>query len=736
MAPLSPRLIFAFFLAINALLWSKSRYAVPDSSLFRDDHSLVRRISSELLYRREIEAEQILRLDENVAGVTFLAFGNGSPDVFSTFSAMRANSGSLAIGELIGAASFIVSCVVGSMCITKEFQVERRSFLRDVGFFTVAVSVLLAILWDSTIQRWEAGLLVALYVTYVFVVVMGAWWDRRQERKRINGSRVVSGDDPVPVPYSDADDESTIAINISSASPTLPHTPVPSRPRIDTNVSSRSNFREGSSRSRSRTPSPSPHAQLPSFSLVGALEFAQVVGSLRREAAAPSLSMFDSPVTPYAGGHYHSGPGSRHRTPRTSLTSRDDPWDIAEAVALDNRPRSRQSSPMLSPNTSEEPRSLFNSQSSDYFSRSPPVALSPIPSSAAIPSIIRTSASPTSSEVGEDSDDELFTPRTKRQRIRHVIRQICYALFPTLHHFKTQSILNQAAGILAAPAVLLLTLTLPVVVTPYKASAATREKIHQFGEGRLIEFEEEGEARALIAEEVVLEDLHLMKFNKWLMAVQCALAPLFCVAVLLNSSHRLVTYLLAAALGGCTAGILVLAFADQGDHPTARFARCCMGFLVAMVWIMAIADEIVMVLETFGFIFGLSDALIGLTLFAIGNSLADLVANMTVARFAPIMGFSACFGGPMLNILLGVGVSGSYITSQTSTPYKLHFSTTLLVSCIGLLFLLVATLIYVPFHDYYLTRRWGILLVTLYAILMTTNVIVELKSEAVQLIHS
>jgi sodium/potassium/calcium exchanger 6 len=126
----------------------------------------------------------LLGLDENVAGVTFLAFGNGSPDVFSTFSAMRANSGSLAIGELLGAASFIVSCVVGSMCIIKPFKVDRRPFLRDVGFFTVAVSVLLGILWDNRLVAWEAGSLVAMYVIYVAVVVVGSWWDRRQEKKR------------------------------------------------------------------------------------------------------------------------------------------------------------------------------------------------------------------------------------------------------------------------------------------------------------------------------------------------------------------------------------------------------------------------------------------------------------------------------------------------------------------------------------------------------------------------
>ena len=63
---------------------------------------------------------------------------------------------------------------------------------------------------------------------------------------------------------------------------------------------------------------------------------------------------------------------------------------------------------------------------------------------------------------------------------------------------------------------------------------------------------------------------------------------------------------------------------------------------------------------------------------------------MSVAVFAPIMGFSACFGGPMLNILLGVGVSGSYIVRQTGAPYPLRFSPALVVTGGGLLALLLA----------------------------------------------
>lgn len=127
---------------------------------------------------------QILGLDENVAGVTFLAFGNGSPDVFTTFSAMRSDSGGMALGELLGAASFITSCVVGSMCIIKPFKVDRAPFLRDVGFFTLAVIVILFVLWDSELEMWEAVSLVVLYIVYVIVVVAGSWWERRRERRR------------------------------------------------------------------------------------------------------------------------------------------------------------------------------------------------------------------------------------------------------------------------------------------------------------------------------------------------------------------------------------------------------------------------------------------------------------------------------------------------------------------------------------------------------------------------
>jgi solute carrier family 24 (sodium/potassium/calcium exchanger), member 6 len=153
----------------------------------------------------------VLGLDENVAGVTLLAVGNGSPDVFSTFSAMKAHSGSLAVGELLGAATFIVSVVVGSMCIIKPFHVNRRPFLRDVGFFTVAVALLLWILHDGKIRKWEASTLVVLYFVYVATVVVGTWWEKRREEQRRRELTIRQEFvDDMPLQYESYRDEGTI----------------------------------------------------------------------------------------------------------------------------------------------------------------------------------------------------------------------------------------------------------------------------------------------------------------------------------------------------------------------------------------------------------------------------------------------------------------------------------------------------------------------------------------------
>ncbi|CAF4335344.1 unnamed protein product, partial [Adineta steineri] len=57
---------------------------------------------------------RVLKLSENIAGVTFLAFGNGAPDIFSAIAAVSSAKGGdvgLAFGALFGAGVFVTTVV-------------------------------------------------------------------------------------------------------------------------------------------------------------------------------------------------------------------------------------------------------------------------------------------------------------------------------------------------------------------------------------------------------------------------------------------------------------------------------------------------------------------------------------------------------------------------------------------------------------------------------------------------
>ncbi|KAJ2349894.1 hypothetical protein GGF43_004350, partial [Coemansia sp. RSA 2618] len=115
-----------------------------------------------------------------------------------------------------------------------------------------------------------------------------------------------------------------------------------------------------------------------------------------------------------------------------------------------------------------------------------------------------------------------------------------------------------------------------------------------------------------------------------------------------------------------------------------QFVPCTVGFASGLVWVAMIADEIVSITQALGLIFGMSEEILGLTIVGFGNSLGDLVTNLTLAQMGyPMMALSACFGGPMLCLLLGVGVAacgGMASAGLNNGPFEIPFtSPTILV---------------------------------------------------------
>jgi sodium/potassium/calcium exchanger 6 len=94
----------------------------------------------------------------------------------------------------------------------------------------------------------------------------------------------------------------------------------------------------------------------------------------------------------------------------------------------------------------------------------------------------------------------------------------------------------------------------------------------------------------------------------------------------------------------------------------------------------------------------------------------------------------------MLNILLGIGLGGLYMTIKDANykhakhpgknikykPYEIEVSGTLMISAITLLITLVGLLIVVPWNKWIMSKRIGYGLIALWSISTAINLVVEL----------
>ena len=129
---------------------------------------------------------KILRLSESVAGVTFLALGNGAADIFSliVLMAKEDRDGSYAetaMGGIMGGGLFVTSVVVGLICFNYELRVKPVPFLRDVLFYLAAVTWLLVMVIDGKIIVGEAIGFICLYVLYVSFVLLSLRLERKSK---------------------------------------------------------------------------------------------------------------------------------------------------------------------------------------------------------------------------------------------------------------------------------------------------------------------------------------------------------------------------------------------------------------------------------------------------------------------------------------------------------------------------------------------------------------------------
>ena len=624
----------------------------------------------------------VLQLPPDIAGVTLLATGNCIADLASNLVAIN-NAGSveMALGELIGSSLFVGGVVMGAVAYYAKFpsdpttthvQIKREVFLRDAGFFLISIVVLGLIAIDGMLTWWKGLISLGVYFVYLTIIVVRYVRKRRARTLRccVTDGHHHHHHSKVRHPSVCEDDfVQTRRASAFSLDFTEDNEPLV-KPRSQSRLSTQSNK------------------------------------SLAQKKCDKILAdNLKSPIH------------------RTSINNAVIFSDVANKVLVEHEKN------VELPYHLNEPIVLSQQKSVARFC-------------------------PTCSKLpAPDFSQNMFSLR---------LGITCRHFLPIFWTWNDQSTIGRIVSALNFPAVFILSATVPVVAQTaedelqnedvsvdeldsvasssesYQCVACgcdcSHDDLEVFDEKTPFLNESFTSNQSVVQKRIETElDWHY----RWILLGQMFLSPLvvlFSIGYAFENLGGLPGYAVGMVIGALSWLIVFVATHPKvftkfgGDVENSAFYPfkhpffCIYGFVIGLFWIYLVANEIVSLLKSLGRILAISEAILGITVFAFGNSVGDFVSNVTMARMGfPTMSISASFAGPLIVILVTLGVSGLMTIGKDPLPIPINQN--LLLTYIGLLLMMAANLIAIPMLKYRVGKKYGLFIVGLYTFVIAFTVI-------------
>lgn len=557
-------------------------------------------ITANFIYPSLDLLSRYLRISKRISGLTLLALGNATPDIFSTYSALSSDSSSLAIGELIGSAAFVICFIIGAMGIIRPFEVNHMEFIKDLYLFLALILLSFLFIYDEKLWDWECIMMILAYIAYVLYTILFT------NEGDVLFDEEANIDSPL-LSHSISENESVLSIDLNK----MKNLSVFDAPRVW------------------RALSPTNKGQL-----------------LIQPSLLRSQSEIFHPVTPRR---------------------------VFKQISSDSIPRSFKST-----------------------------ICSPIPQ-VAVPNIIideNIEDDNGADDEGTGSSNEISDQDSERQQ------QQLHRPIPTRSQ-STESTIDMPSGYLYQwrflleplvdepltmitflSGIIVLVFNLCVPIFPTKLiDSPSEHKLEIRARGQLFWF-------------------------------QLAIAP-FIFSFFLWSSLTM-WHQLAISMGLLVSNILLRNYTT--------YTIPSVGFLISILTVVTLSSVLIPVLKNVGVIFQISESLLGLTILAIGNSTGDLISNLTLAELdLSVIGISACFGAPLLYILLGIGINGLIINARNGEAFmKLEVDTHFKICGFGLVSMLIFYAAVIPCNNWRIDRRIGIVGLSWWCIITLINVYVEI----------
>ncbi|XP_064601846.1 probable sodium/potassium/calcium exchanger CG1090 isoform X2 [Liolophura sinensis] len=114
----------------------------------------------------------ILNLQTDVAGATFMAAGSSAPELATAIIAVFIAQDDIGLGTVVGSAVYNVTFVIGVCALFAGMVLHLNwwPLVRDCAFYALSVISLVLIILDETVCWYEALALILLYILYILLM--------------------------------------------------------------------------------------------------------------------------------------------------------------------------------------------------------------------------------------------------------------------------------------------------------------------------------------------------------------------------------------------------------------------------------------------------------------------------------------------------------------------------------------------------------------------------------------
>jgi sodium/potassium/calcium exchanger 6 len=131
---------------------------------------------------------------------------------------------------------------------------------------------------------------------------------------------------------------------------------------------------------------------------------------------------------------------------------------------------------------------------------------------------------------------------------------------------------------------------------------------------------------------------------------------------------------------------------------------------MSLIWIWFIANNLIDLLKAIGLLLRIPDTFLGMTVLTYGNSISDLVLNISLVKSGyGEMALAGSISGPLFNLLVGLGSSLLKMNISHGTIAIDFYSTSNIISVIAV-FILILNLLLLLYqshsHEYILNKRF------------------------------